>query len=84
MRVDEFQEIIRDAYLDRDQARGREGTFLWLVEEVGELSEALRDGDEADVEEEVADVLAWTVSVANLEGVDVEAALRAKYGDPPD
>lgn len=84
MRVDEFQDLIRDAYLDRDRARGREGTFLWLVEEVGELSEALRADDADAIEEEIADVVAWTASIANLEDVDLEAALRAKYADPPD
>lgn len=84
MRVDGFQELIRDAYLERDRERGLDGTFLWLVEEVGELSEALRDDGDEDVAEEVADVIAWTVSIANLEDVDVAEALEEKYGEPPE
>jgi NTP pyrophosphatase (non-canonical NTP hydrolase) len=84
VRVDGFQELIRDAYLERDRERGLDGTFLWLVEEVGELSEALRDDGDEDVAEEVADVIAWTVSIANLEDVDVAEALEEKYGEPPE
>ncbi|MEM4146820.1 MAG: nucleotide pyrophosphohydrolase, partial [Metallosphaera sp.] len=32
------------------------------------------------IEEELADVIAWTISVANLTGVNVEEALKKKYG----
>jgi NTP pyrophosphatase (non-canonical NTP hydrolase) len=77
--VAEFQALIRDLYLAKDRARGTERTFLWLVEEVGELSVALRDKDPAAIREELADVVAWTVSVANLAGVDLAEALAAKY-----
>ena len=42
-----------------------DGTFRWLVEEVGELARALRDGDQASATHEVGDVLAWLTSVAN-------------------
>ena len=31
-------------YFEKDQARGIEGTFIWLMEEVGELATALRSG----------------------------------------
>lgn len=74
------QNIIRREYFERDRARGLFATFAWLVEEVGELAEALLSGDKERIEEEVADVIAWTLSVANLVGVDVEKALRRKYG----
>jgi NTP pyrophosphatase (non-canonical NTP hydrolase) len=80
MTLREFQEHIRDVYGARDTSRGCGGTFLWLVEEVGELAEAIRLGDETRTEEELADVMAWLVSVANLEGVDVEKAVTSKYG----
>lgn len=75
------QEAIRRAYLERDSARGLHATFTWFVEEVGELAEALlgKRGREA-LNEEIADVLAWLLSIANLVGVDVEEAFRAKYG----
>ena len=31
-------------------------------------------------EREFADVLAWLATLANIAGVDLEAAVRAKYG----
>ncbi len=71
---------MRRRYFERDSERGLYATFTWLVEEVGELAEALLKGDRRAVEEELADVIAWTLSIANLVGVDVEEALRRKYG----
>ena len=44
------------------------------MEEVGELARALRKGDSANLAHEFGDVLAWLVSLANLEGVDLEEA----------
>ncbi len=35
-----FQQLIRDMYLKKDMARGVDGTFMWLMEEVGELAGA--------------------------------------------
>ena len=75
-----LQRAMRLSYYERDKARGLFETFSWLVEEVGELAEALRMGDRRAVMEEIADVIAWTLSIANLAGVDVEEALKAKYG----
>lgn len=74
MHLREFQQIIADTYGARDRARGIDGTFRWLAEEVGELARALRTTDAGATQEEVSDVLAWTVSLASLCGVDVEAA----------
>ncbi len=81
--VRRFQELIRDAYFERDYRRGIFKTWLWLQEEIGELARAIRRGDRDNIEEEIADVIAWTVSIANLLGVDVEDALIKKYGNPP-
>lgn len=76
----ELQETIRTLYGDKDQRRGIEGTFMWFMEEVGELSAALRSGTHAERLGEFADVLAWLATLANIAGVDLDAALRAKYG----
>ena len=76
----DFQRLIRDMYLEKDLARGAEGTFMWLMEEVGELSAALRGGSHEDRVEEFADVLAWLATIANVVGVDLTQAVRAKYG----
>ena len=75
MTVQEFQRQINAIYGARDRKRGVDGTFRWLVEEVGELARAVRDGDRSRLEEEVGDVIAWTVSLASLCGVDVGRAI---------
>ena len=86
MEISEAQQLIRRAYYERDSRRGLYATFTWLVEEVGELANALLEGDRDHMEEEVADVFAWLLSVANLLGIDVEKAFKKKYvekGPPP-
>jgi NTP pyrophosphatase (non-canonical NTP hydrolase) len=80
MELQEFQQLIRDMYLPRDAARGVDGTFMWLMEEIGELAESLRKGSHEDRLEEFADVLAWLATIANVAGVDLNEAVRQKYG----
>lgn len=79
MELKYVQDKIKEMYFDKDSQRGLYGTFTWLVEEVGELAEALLSGNRDSIEEEIADVLAWTISIANLTNIDVEEALRKKY-----
>lgn len=80
MRISEFQELIRRTYHARDRRRGLETNMLWLMEEMGELAEAIRKRDRHEAEREVADVLAWLVTIASISGIDVEKAALAKYG----
>jgi NTP pyrophosphatase (non-canonical NTP hydrolase) len=83
MDIGDLQTTLRDTYFERDAARGRDATFRWLVEEVGELARAMRIGDRENLTHELGDVLAWLCSVANLEGVDLgEAAARYAAGCP--
>jgi NTP pyrophosphatase (non-canonical NTP hydrolase) len=77
----EFQQLIRDMYLEKDVARGIDGTFMWFVEEVGELATALREETLEEQAAEFADVIAWLTTLANVAGVDLAAALRKKYGE---
>ncbi|GAH52496.1 unnamed protein product, partial [marine sediment metagenome] len=37
------------------------------------------DVDKQKVSEEIADIIAWTISIANILDVDVEKALSDKY-----
>ncbi len=76
----DFQQLIRNMYLRKDVARGVDGTFMWLMEEVGELATALREGSHAQRMEEFADVLAWLTTIANVVEVDLSEAVRGKYG----
>ena len=81
-----FQKQIEELYYEKDAARGWEGTFVWFVEEVGELARALHRNDDPDnLAEEFADVAAWLVSLASLKGVDMGLAARkyAKPHEPP-
>src|SRR5579864_4544687 len=80
MTLAQLQQLIRDLYGAKDSRRGVEGTFMWFMEEVGELSAALRGGQRDNLVLEFADVLAWLATLANIAGVDLEAAIRAKYG----
>lgn len=78
MTIRDFQEFIRGQYYSTDSARGTPGTFLWFVEEVGELASALAGKDQANKEEEFADVLAWLCTLANINDVDLSRAIE-KY-----
>jgi NTP pyrophosphatase (non-canonical NTP hydrolase) len=78
--LSQLQQVIRDTYDVKDRRRGIAGTFMWFMEEVGELASALRGGSDAERAAEFADVLAWLATLANTAGVDLEAAVQAKYG----
>ena len=81
-----MQALIQEMYGDKDEARGIPGTFMWLMEEVGELSSALREEQDSPgpaseaLAFEFADVLAWLATIANVAGVDLQAAFIKKYG----
>jgi NTP pyrophosphatase (non-canonical NTP hydrolase) len=79
--IRELQRRIFELYGSKDEARGDSATFLWLAEEFGELATALRSGTAEELALEMADVLAWLVTLANLRGVDLEAAVWRKYGE---
>ena len=78
--LSQLQQLIRDTYDQKDRRRGVEGTFMWFMEEVGELAAALRGGAAREQGEEFADVLAWLATLANIAGIDLEAAIEGKYG----
>lgn len=77
--------MIQEMFGHKDQKRGIDGTYMWFMEEVGELAGALRAFDGADPQKreelqgEFADVLAWLVTLANLSGIDLTQAVRKKY-----
>ncbi len=79
MHIREFQNMMRQLYFDRDSDRGTDGTLDWLVDEVEELREALKEGDTKAIEEEFADVLAWLASLANVVNINLEKAALSKY-----
>ena len=93
--IQAFQSLIREMYFEKDVARGVPATFMWLMEEVGELSSALRETTPAEADrippeelelrranlkQEFADVLAWLTTIANVVDVDLGSAIAEKYG----
>lgn len=78
MDIREFQDLIERMYSHKDRVRGAAGTFLWLSEEVGELAASIAEGTREEKEGEFADVLAWLVTLANVEGIDMNRAIE-KY-----
>jgi len=89
MQIREFQQLMKTLYFERDKNRGFSKIFLWIVEEIGELAEALRKYQENDENEnenqlkdialEIADVVAWIASLANVLEIDLESSLYEKY-----
>jgi len=76
-----FQARIAATYGAKDAERGTAGTFMYFMEEVGELAEALREPLRHDLPGEFADCQAWLTSLAHLAGIDLAAATAAKYPD---
>jgi NTP pyrophosphatase (non-canonical NTP hydrolase) len=81
MKISEFQNLIKDLYFERDQNRGIYKTFIWLIEEIGELARILRSKDISfkDASEELSDIIAWATSLANLLDINLESAISNKY-----
>ncbi|MEM2910566.1 MAG: MazG nucleotide pyrophosphohydrolase domain-containing protein [Nitrososphaerota archaeon] len=61
--------------------RGADKTLLWLVSELGELTDAYLKQELSSMKEEAADVFAWLCSFCNLVGIDLEEAVIQKYGN---
>ena len=71
---------MKQLYFKNDYERGVLKTTLWLFEEIGELARAIvKDGSYEELEEELADIIAWTVSLANILNVDLVSAINKKY-----
>ncbi|TET58088.1 nucleotide pyrophosphohydrolase [Candidatus Bathyarchaeota archaeon] len=77
--IREFQNLMHRLYFIRDSKRGAKATHEWLKEEVDELNEAIEAINREGIAEELADVLAWLASLANVLEVDLEEAALRKY-----
>lgn len=80
MRLTELQNLIRQMYSSKDAERGIDGTFMWFMEEVGELAAALRENDRRELGREFADVMAWLATLANIAEIDLAEVMHEKYG----
>jgi NTP pyrophosphatase (non-canonical NTP hydrolase) len=79
LQIREFQDMMGRIYFHRDSQRAPAQTYEWLIDEVRELGEAMRQNDQNALENEFADVLAWLASLANVVEVDLEKASTKKY-----
>ena len=84
MHISEFQRLISSKYEKRDRDRGVPATFMWFIEEVGELATTLASVDKKNKEEEFADVFAWLCTLANISDVDLEKACCKYTGEEVD
>lgn len=80
MQIGEFQQLIEKIYGEKDRARGLDKTFVWFIEEVGELARALHRGKNQELSEEFADCLAWLATLASISGIDLEKAIQKYSG----
>ena len=80
MNLADFQAVIARTYGERDAARGLPASVAWLAEEVGELAQAVRKGDDGQRLHELADVLAWLASIAVQLDLSLEEAAQ-RYAD---
>lgn len=74
-----LQHDLAARFAEQDRRSGATFLALVLMEEVGELAEAIRRGERAEAQAEVADVAFMALAIANVLDVDVEAAIRAKF-----
>ncbi|MFW9980243.1 MAG: MazG nucleotide pyrophosphohydrolase domain-containing protein [Candidatus Thorarchaeota archaeon] len=82
MDLEESQSLIRRIYFERDQNRGIDRTLLRTFQELAELSDAIsKKKPIADIEDEMADVFAWVISIANLLEMNLGEVLFKKYNN---
>lgn len=74
-----LQHDLAARYAARDKESGASFLALVLMEEVGELAEAIRRGERELAQKECADVAFICYSLANVLGVDLDEAIRAKF-----
>lgn len=83
MQIAEFQDLMESLYGAADRERGIPSTVAWLCEEMGELAQAVRKGDDDQRLHELGDVLAWLASLANQLDLSLEDAAQRYVEDPP-
>ena len=74
-----LQQDLAARFAEGDKKSGATFLALVLMEEVGELAEAIRRGDRDEARKEVADVAFMAHAIANVLDVDLEESIRAKF-----
>lgn len=85
--VKEMQKYLREKYkrTKPEELENIQRYFLKLIEEVGELAEVIRKNKRMEdnyikgtIEEEISDVLYYTLMIANIYKIDLESCFRIK------
>ncbi len=79
MDLHEIQRRVWELVGEKDRMVGEMFLFSVLVEEIGELAEALRKREKERVAEELTDVVFMAISIANQFEIDLESKLVEKY-----
>lgn len=76
-----IQRTIDEKFGQQDRRSGLPFLAMVLLEEVGEVCEAVRKGDREDAGREAVDVVFIALALANAAGVAVEPQLVSKFLD---
>jgi len=79
MELKKFQQDTVARFKAFDEESGPFFLMSVAASEFGELAEAVRSEKREEIEEEIADVVFSIVSLANIYGIDLSAALEKKY-----
>lgn len=78
--IEDWQRVLGFLYRDENENITPELMISRLIEDLGSASRHLRIRENfAEVEEEIAGVLAWTIALANKFGLKIDDALYGKY-----
>ncbi len=79
MEISVFQRHMSEKLGAVDKKMGPLFLFSVLIEEVGELSRAVRNKDKLEVKNELADIIYVAFCLANVYDVEIEPLLISKY-----
>ena len=74
-----WQEMFEELYGERNSHKTVEEVFLHVVEEAGELAEALRKDTLDEIKENIPDVFAWLCSFATHRKLNLEEVVWHKF-----
>jgi len=81
LEINVFQNLMKEKLADVDKKMGPLFLFSVLIEEVGELSKAMRAEDKFEVKNELSDIVFIAFCLANLYDVEIEPLLLSKYAE---
>ncbi|MCO5531882.1 hypothetical protein IGI71_000238 [Enterococcus sp. DIV1279b] len=79
--IEDIQDYLFNKYKDKVSP---ESLFMKLVEEIGEVAEALnqlngrKNGNNTSLEKELADVVHYTIAIASVSNIDLAAVILEK------